>query len=148
MRGFTLIEILVVIGLLAVVVGFAVPFSASQLSRNRAIDAAAEISSNMFLFQQNSYAKKDDKRYGIRLNAENYEMIISDDGTIDPEDQFITYDYPNNVTVETIAESPSAVMFNYSSFRPHDDMSFSVNYGNSSVIVEINTEGLINYYRE
>lgn len=149
MRGFTLIEIMVVIGLLAVVVGFAVPVTTSQLSRNRAIDAAAEISSNMFLFQQNSYSKKDDKRYGMRLNEDSYEMIISDDSNIDEEvDQFVEYEYPDNVTIEISEGSAEEIMFNYSSFRPSESMSFSVRYGISSVKVEINTEGLINYYVE
>ncbi len=148
MRAFTLVELMVVIGLFAIIAGFAVPVSISQIARNRAIDVAAEITSNMFLFQQNSYSKKDNKRYGFRINESNYEIIISDNGTIDEGDEFIKYDYPDRVSVEPFVESTDEIMFNYGSFRPSENMSFYVNYGSSSVIVEINSEGLLNYYLE
>lgn len=146
MRGYTLIEIVIVIAVVGLVVGLAVPVSISQLSRNRAIDAAAEISSNLFLYQQYAYAKKDGKRYGARFNEETYEMVISDNGEIDGSDEFITYDYPDRVEIEVLSENE--FLFTDGGFRPSDPINFSVNYGPSSVTVEINSEGLISYYSD
>jgi len=144
MRGYTLIEILIVIGITSVVVGLAVPVSISQLSRNRAIDAAAEISSNLFLYQQYSYSKKDGKRYGARINAENYEMVISEDETIDGSDEFVLYEYPDKVTVDVLSDDE--FFFDEGGFRPSEPMNFSINYGSASVVIEINSQGLISYY--
>jgi len=146
MRGYTLIEILIVIGLTAIVVGFVAPFSMSQLSRNRAIDAGAEVSSNLFLYQQYSYAKKDNKRYGARINTNNFEMIISDDGTIDGSDEFISHNYPEGVVASVLGENE--FLFSEGGFRPSEPISFSVEYGGASVVIEINMQGLINYYLE
>lgn len=144
MRGFTLIEIIIVIAIVGVVVGLAVPISVSQLSRNRAIDAAAEISSNLFLYQQNAYAKKDSKRYGARINTNNYEIVVSDDGVIDPSDEFKVYEYPGGVTANVL--SSNEFFFDDGGFKPSTAISFSVHHGSASVSIEINTEGLISYY--
>ena len=76
-RGFTLIEIIIVIGILSITVGFVAPFSISQISENRVYESAAEFSSVLFLNQQYANSMKDGKAYAVEINNDGYSTISS-----------------------------------------------------------------------
>jgi prepilin-type N-terminal cleavage/methylation domain-containing protein len=74
-KGFTLVEILVVISLVSIISFFVVPYSIRQIAENRAYEAAATVSSVIFQSQQNSYAKKDGSAYGVIIEPNSYQTF-------------------------------------------------------------------------
>lgn len=81
-KGFTLLEILIVIGIIGLVSVFAVPYSMSQITDNRAYDTAAELSSAIFNTQQSANAHKDGKTYSVEVRETGYSLISSLDETL------------------------------------------------------------------
>lgn len=81
-KGFTLIEILVVIGLISAISVLAVPYSIRQITDNRAYEAASELSSVIFNTQQNAYSYKDNKSYGVEVKSSEYTIFSSVDEDI------------------------------------------------------------------
>jgi prepilin-type N-terminal cleavage/methylation domain-containing protein len=148
-RGFTLIEVIVALGIVSIVAFVAVPFSFSQISANRVVDAASDLSSGIFRAQQDAYASKEDKSYGIRFTEFDYQFFStvaeppvypgSSDFTVSLADGIRK---TNDTTVDLI--------FPKSTFRPKDltPIQVTLTDGTSNVVVEINSEGLINYYQE
>lgn len=77
MKGFTLLEMLIVIAITGFMSVLAVPYSIRQISNNRAYDAAAEVSSAIFNAQQNSYAYKDENAYSVEVKETGYSIVTS-----------------------------------------------------------------------
>lgn len=149
MRAFTLIEILIVIGIIGVIGGIAVPVSISQISQNKLVNTASEMSSNLFLYQQYSYAKKDNKIYGVALFNNYYQISIYD--KTEDEYEYIRFDYPDDITA---SQTEEGILFEEGGFRPVNGalipdvapVSITLTKGSSSVTIEVNREGLISHY--
>lgn len=147
--GFTLIEVITALGIVSIVAFVAVPFSFNQISSNRVVAAASDLSSGIFRTQQDSYASKDDKSYGIRFTEFNYQFFSTiADPPVYPGSSDFTVSYAEGVR-KTDATTVDLI-FPKSTFRPKDSTSVQVTLtdGSSNIVVEINSEGLINYYQE
>jgi len=154
--GFTLIEIMVVIGILSIVTFFAVPFTMSQLGNSRSYNAAAEVSSNIFFTQQQANSTVEtiycvfieQDKYSIvtfQYDEENEENACADEGLDGYAGYTKTeYTYSQTAVVTDIIGSP--LQFERGSFRPLDILNFTVSSSGSEAVVEINSQGLINYY--
>lgn len=145
-NAFTILEVLTTIGLISILAFLAVPYAASQLTTNRLYNTAAEMTSKIFEYQQSSYAFTNSKRYGFKINEDNYQVFISDDGVFDdPGDVIQQQNFPKGVTADSILGT-NPLVFLESSFRPISTLSFRLNHGGVALTIEINSEGLINYY--
>ncbi len=147
-NGFTLVEVLVTLGVVSIIGFFAVPFSTRQISSNRVVESASDLSSGIFRAQQDAYASKEDKSYGIRFNETNYEFFST---AVEPPVHPGTSDFTVNYTGGIKKSTPTTVdlIFTKGTFRPKDGaLSITLIGGGRNAIVEINSEGLINYYLE
>lgn len=147
--GFTLIEVITALGIVSIVAFVAVPFSFSQISSNRVIDSASDLSSGIFRIQQDAYASKDDKSYGIRFTEFDYQFFsTAAEPPVYPGSSDFTVTYAGDVK-KTNATTVDLI-FPKSTFRPKDltPVQITLTDGSSNVVVEINSEGLINYYKE
>ncbi|HRN86412.1 MAG TPA: prepilin-type N-terminal cleavage/methylation domain-containing protein [Candidatus Dojkabacteria bacterium] len=79
MKGFTLLEMLIVIAITGFMSVLAVPYSIKQITNNRAYDTAAEVSSAIFNAQQNANSFKNGKAYGVEVRETGYSLITSVD---------------------------------------------------------------------
>lgn len=102
--GFTLIEILVAISVLAVTATMALPFLNSWYSSIKLKGAQRELTSNFRFTQQNAVTSQ--KNHLIRINvAQNYYQVIKKDGI---EVVLKMVYLPQNIVFDTINLTPLA----------------------------------------
>jgi len=77
MKGFTLLEMLIVIAITGFMSVLVVPYSIKQITNNRAYDTAAEVSSAIFNAQQNANSFKNGKAYGVEVRNSDYAVFSS-----------------------------------------------------------------------
>lgn len=152
-KGFTLIEVVITIGLLAITVAFAVPVSSSLLGENRVANTAGDLTANIFRYQQYSYSKRNGDRYGILLDEINNQYILF---TVDGATTPVNYSTRETTLDEVfvidggveinLGSSDGEFVFAEGSFRPDDPQQITLENSSTSVTLDINQEGLIDYY--
>lgn len=160
-RAFTLIEVLLTIGLVAASVAFAVPVASSLVGENRVINDASSLNSNLFRYQQYSYSRRDNATYGMCLNESGYTMIVFDDTVtaddmanrntaLDQEfelDNSVSLSWTGGPTITGCDSSSLALIFEKGSFKTSSTIpSLTLSDGSTDIILEINSEGLIDYH--
>lgn len=84
-RGFTLLELLMTVAVLAIIVSIAVPSMRSAAEKRRVIGAAEQIYSQLQLARSEAIARSAPVFMNIEAGA-NWAIGISDDPTCDPTD--------------------------------------------------------------
>lgn len=148
-EGFTLIEIIMVTGLIAIIAGISVPVVTSSLSINKAQSAAEELDNYAFRVQQDAYTGKEDYDYGMSLpeGSNTYTLFTGASLATSIDSTEITM--PGGVTIDnvTVNGGGNEVVFTSGDLRPSGSVSLEVTSDTGSFTVEINSEGLIQYYR-
>lgn len=141
--GFTLIEMLVVIGIVIVVAFIVVPISVVQLQGNKLESETKKLKSSMHNQQQYAYSAREDSAYGIVFNSGNYVLYQGDSYATATVTE--TIDLTNEVDIVQInfADSSSEVNFAKNEFRPSTTGNIVISDGINSYTININSQGLI-----
>ncbi len=143
-RGFTLVEMLIVMGLLVSATAVIIPISVKLLRSNRTESVAKSVYSDTFLTQQNAYTGLGNTNHGIAFFVNRYE-IYTGNSLSEATSKEIVY-LPNNVSIININFNTSnEVRFARGAFRPVADGSFIVSDASNSYLITINKEGAIFY---
>jgi type II secretory pathway pseudopilin PulG len=142
-QAFTLLEVLVVIGLLLTVTLVILPITVRQLQSAKADAIGREIATEIFLAQQRAYAGENNNSYGIALASGRYTYYQG--ASLATAVDTFKVDLAQNITISSISLNGggSEIFFSKNQLRSNNYGSFHVNDGTQSVIVSINKEGLI-----
>ncbi|MFQ5492692.1 MAG: Tfp pilus assembly protein FimT/FimU [Candidatus Dojkabacteria bacterium] len=145
LNAFSLLEIVVVMGILVAVALIVLPLTVNQLQEARSEVVAADISSLLFAAQQDAYARKDGKSYGIFFETNQYTLFIGDSyGTAESTD---VVTLPDNVTISNIGlASGDEIAYLSGNFRPEDNGTLNITEGTQTYQINIDPEGLIDFY--
>lgn len=146
-RGFTLLELLVVIALISLVSAISLPYALNQIGYNVVANSAKDIASLIYLAQQDAYNGRNDKNYGVKFNAANYSAYIGPDfGNAEATDLYVL---DTKVTLNPIMLSGGATDINFTqgSLEPSAYGTISVTDSITTFEVIINSEGHISYRR-
>lgn len=146
-RGFTLLELLVVIALIALVSAISLPYALNQIGYNVVANSAKDIASLIYVAQQDAYNGRNAKNYGIKLNPSNYSAYIGPDyGNAEATDLYVL---DPKVTLSPIALSGGATDINFAhgSLQPSAYGTISVTDSVTTFEISVNSEGHISYRR-
>ncbi len=141
--AFTMVEIVVVMGLLLAVALIVLPSSMAQIGQASSDSKANDAASLIFSTQQQAYARDNNKDYGIKLNSGSYIYYVGI--SYGSAEQSNTYALPSGVTISNISLNGggSEIRFASGSFKTSQYGSFNVSDGSSIYAVKVNKEGLI-----
>jgi len=146
--AYTLIEMLVVIAIISVVAIFILPVSINELQKSRLDSTVGDIASELYQFQQNAYARRNNKSYGVAFNQpqQKYTFFIGNSLASAEETSEKILDSKINITQINLSGGATEIVFNAGSFKPSAFGNVFFNDGINSFRLVINSEGLIDYY--
>lgn len=104
--GFTLIELMVTIAVLAIIVSIAAPSISTQLANQRVKSTAATLANALKEAKSESIIRRQD----VELSIDNNALTIEIENLDEDEDEIASYNYSANNTIE-IDEDTDAVIF-------------------------------------
>ena len=149
-HGFTLMEIVVVLGIVLAVGLVALTYSIPQLQASQTDGIMNDMSSLMFVQQQNAYSGKNSKSYGMYFDsdAESYILFVgSSFATAESSDEF-TFPGDTEITLVSLNDSSNEIVFSPGELAGSTYGFVRVSNGLDTFILEVNSEGLIYTYKE
>jgi len=145
-KGFTLIELMVVIIIIGIVSAFAVPTLLRSLPTNRLRGSADGLRSNLMVARVRAISEGVSYIALFTANADSFSVIkdLNSNNTIDSGEPIVTYKYETGVTNDVIpATNPSIVVFS-----PRGDASTTgsirlTNTRNEKVAVHVVSSGSV-----
>lgn len=148
LKGFTLVEILVVLGLMLGFGVVALTFSIPQLQAGQTESLLDDIRSLTFLQQQNAYSGLNSKDYGIYFNTSSYTVFTGTSYAERESGDELTFPADTTITEINFGDASHELVFSQGSLKP--STSGFVRFSNEidTFILEINSEGLLYVYKE
>lgn len=145
MKGASLFEILVVIGIFSILVVLTFPFSLRLVNQSKADAEAKTLAYMVFRQQQDAYAGLQNKPYGIALTGNSFTVFSGNSlATADAQE---TYYFNEPISLSSIAlNNGNEVVFPVNSFRPSSNGYVLVSDSKKTYRIDITSEGLISYY--
>ncbi len=142
-NGYTILEFLVVIGIMLMVSLFTVSVSLPELQRERVGDTANNVASALFLAQQNAYAGNGNTAHGIKFNGSSFEVFEGE--TYDTKTISETIQLPANVRITNIsfADGKQEVVFPKDTIFPSTTGIVTFTDAQQNYRLTVNAEGLI-----
>jgi Tfp pilus assembly protein FimT len=147
-NAFSTIEIVLILGLFAVIVSIFMPFTVKQLSLSKLESASKQMSSSIYLFQQYASSAKNDSSYGVAFSSNSYTLFEGD--SISTASYTEVYDLPGDAYINEVnlTNSSSEVVFPKGEFKPDEYGYVRISDSKSTYRIILNKEGLIDIYAE
>lgn len=142
-KGFTLVEIVIVLGIFAILAAAATPFLLSQVVKNRIASSAKQIVSALYIAQQNSYSGKSNASYGVQFTTSSFTMFRGNTfaGSTDP--RTVNFTAPVQAKDFAFTGGVTEVVFAKGGIKPNTTGNFKLTDGKKDILISINAEGLI-----
>lgn len=140
-KGFSLAEMVLVIGIFALIAAAAMPLGLRQLNTTRAKSEAVSMVSIISLAQNNANAGIGDSNWGVFFETDSYTLYSGDTccGTDATEYTFENGSYIESVSLTT----DDSVEFVSESLKPNSYGDIVINENGITKTISINSEGLI-----
>ena len=142
-RGFTLVELVVVIGLTALAMMFVFSFSVGQLQSGRAQGTADDIASLLSVCQQDAFSGKDGSSYGIRFESQRYHVFVGESFATAESSDTVNLQPGTSVSAISLSSGSSEIVFFSGNLVPQAYGSVTLKSGTEESRIEINREGMI-----
>ncbi|MFB6181453.1 MAG: prepilin-type N-terminal cleavage/methylation domain-containing protein [Candidatus Magasanikbacteria bacterium] len=141
MKGFTLIEVLVVVGIIIVISALSLPFYGKFVNMNSINSQVTEVRKNIRLAQEEAQAGKHNSNHGIHFTTTSYTHYVGSD--FNSRDKNKDEDYDLNNKLEFI--SSFEVNFSKDTGLPSATGTITIKNTNNgkTADISINEEGLI-----
>lgn len=146
-KAFTLMEMVIVIGLIAVSTAILLPYTLSQISRSNVSNAADNLESLVFLQQQRAYSHYQDQSYGIYFDANDIYLYKGESYASAIETDRVDFDSTVGIASVSLNSGGRDINFPKGSFRPSAFGTVEISKDGSNYQVVINSEGLIDVYK-
>ena len=147
-KGFTLIEVLVVLGLSMALAFSALTFSIPMLRATRVEGFVEDMSSLIFLYQQRAAAGKFEKSYGVYFDTDSYAMFVGDSYATAEDSDLLTYPADISTVEILLDDGGNEIVFASKTFHPSTYGSVRITNGGKTFVLVVNKEGLIYEYKE
>lgn len=137
-RSFTLVEILVVIGIVTIIGVLVIPISLNRLVFERLDSSANIIASSIFKQQQNALSKYMNSEFGVVINSNSIELYRGNSYATATYISPIAFD---NVIIST--NIPGSLIHFSNSLLPSQSGSIYIQSESESIEVVLNKYGLV-----
>lgn len=142
-KGFTIFEMVVVLGILLSSSLILLPIGIGQLQRNKVENVAKDLASRIFLYQQNANSGLGNESYGISFANNSYTLYTGDSlgSAVDSAEIPIT----SNIQISNISITGGGneIHFDKNTFKPVNDGTITLSDSANSYNIVINQEGMI-----
>lgn len=147
-KGFSLVEVVLILGLFGIIAVIFIPFSIRQLTFSKLESSSKQMSSSIYLFQQYGASRKNDSSHGVAFNYGSYTLFEGD--SLSTASYTEIYDLPSGTNINSInlTNSANEIVFEKGEFKPDEYGYVRVSDGSDSYRIVINKEGLIDIYAE
>ena len=140
--GFTLIELIVVIGIFSMVSMMALPIAIKNIQTTKSDSAMKDLKSAIFLVEQDAFSKKVNQGHGIKFYSHSY--VVYTGNSLATATITDTFTQPDDVLFTNINfGGGSEISFPVGSFRPLSSGSIDVTNGASTYRIQVSSEGTI-----
>ncbi len=140
-NGFSLIEVLLVMGLLAIVVGVSFPIYQQTQNQNAAILAANAIEQSVHRAVMLARAGQQDGNWGVRVVSGSVTLFQGDSYATRDADYDESYDIPSTVT---FSATPEMVFDKNTGFTGSDQTIAVSSASGGGTTLTISTSGVVN----
>lgn len=147
LKAYSLIEIVVVLGIFFIMVAIALPLGIRELGVNKAQNSAFDIESALSLAQSNSYSNYKDSSYGVALFPDRY--IVFNGLSLSTASNTDTFylNYGVNITNINLNPDTTEIVFNKGELKANTNGFFDLGSYEDYYRISINSEGLINIFK-
>lgn len=138
--GFTLVEVILVIGVITGIGAFVVPTAVTQIYFSRADSMANVIASSIYAQQQYSYNGYENSEYGIKIESNRLILYTGNTYETRTSEKIINGD---GVELYPTLGGSDIIHFDNSSLKPTTSGTIRSQYAGVFVDVVINSEGLV-----
>lgn len=143
--GFTMLEILVVIGILIFAFAIVFPLTISQIRIDKLSSSAEQFAGVVFEAQQYAYARKAGKGYGVMFEGSKYWIVSGDSPDTSSNDDDFAFESGLVAQGHGFAGGPQ-IFFPAGDVRPIQPGSVFLDDGGRSIEIRINSEGAISIH--
>lgn len=146
-RAFTLIELVVVMGLITMISLLVLPYTINDLKNNSLRSTSIDLVSQIYNYQSNASTGRDNSSYGIRLNSNSYTLFTGD--SFATGNNFEEVFLPAGIIFSNINLTGGAVdiVFPKGSLKPSVYGTFRIVDEFNVYEISINVEGFLEWYR-
>jgi len=137
-KGVTFIEIIVVIGLIALIGLTTIPIGASFIERGNLRNKSGELSALLRLAQINSISGKNGTNWGVTVTPGQMVLFSGDSYATRNTDLDETFTVPGNININT-----GEVVFARANGNPNAPISFNISSNLETVTITVNEIGIV-----
>lgn len=141
-NGFSLAEITVVLGIIAVMAGIVAPITLSELTSNRLTTTSSDMKSSIIRLQQDSYANIDSGIYGIYYDGSTIFIYEGASYASSVWTEEIVMERGISVKSFTVSGGGNEIHFD-NSIDPNQSLSVVLTNGSKDQTLTVNIEGLV-----
>ncbi len=147
-RGLTLVEMLVVIGIMVTVVGIATPMALNQVFRATTEAEARKLASSIYVLQQRAYTGNGNSAYGIKFTNADYTTFNGTAFSSGTNKESTSFDAKVKASQIQLTGGVSELSFNKGSYLPSASGTIALTSASDTYIVELNAQGFVTYYKQ
>ncbi len=147
LTGFTLLELLVVMGIIAIVTVVVLPFSINDLKNSNLRSLAVNITSQINNYQLSAALGKDNLYYGISIGTNSYTLFNGTSLALASQSEVVHLEegfYFSNID---LASFGSEIVFKPNSIKPLTTGTFRISDQYNTYEILINQEGFLEWYK-
>jgi len=146
-KAFSLIEIVIIVGVFAVTVALLVPFAFSQIKGSKIAGISSELFLTVQSAQQNAYAAQGEEPFGIAFKTDVYYLFRGTgySNAVSVE----AFPLPEGIefTEKNLVSNGDEIVFFLGSLYPSTVGTVTMSDGEVDFVLSVNEEGLIDIYK-
>lgn len=147
LTGFTLLELLVVMGIIAMVTVVVLPFSVNDLRNSNLRNLAVNLTSQINNYQFSAALGKDNLYYGINIGTTSYTLFNGTSLAAASQSEEILLDSGYYFSNINLLSAGSEIIFKPNSIKPLTSGFFRLSDQFNTYEISINTEGFLEWYK-
>lgn len=145
--AITLFEVILVMGLMALIAAILIPISSQSLSRTNINSESEKLASSIWRVMQYAYTGKNASSHGISFQSNGYTIYEGASQASSTEQSFEQFPEGINISSISFGSGGNELSFNQNTIFPNTTGYVIITDGITSNRIEINSEGFINYFR-
>lgn len=139
--GFTLLEMILVMGIITIIMAVSVPLYASLSNRNQLQVSASLLAQDLYQAQVNSRAQLNDSAWGVAVNGQTITLFQGNSYVSRNTTQDVNYVVPSAIQMSGASQTVYSRLYGL----PTTTANFSLSGAGQTIPVAVNSKGMVEY---